>query len=99
MGFLSFKRTRVGISVIAIALVAGACSSSKGATGGAAGCDKTYTVAMLHGLANQFQSDIGKGAASLASRNCITFQQLYFNLNSQRENAYVADLITKQVDL
>jgi ABC-type sugar transport system substrate-binding protein len=99
MGLLKVNRLRVSISVVVVVLVAGACSSSNKTTGGSAGCDKTYTVAMLHGLANQFQSDIGKGAASLGSRNCIKFQQLYFNLNSQRENAYVSDLITKQVDL
>jgi sugar transport system substrate-binding protein len=56
-------------------------------------------VAILHGLANQFQSDIGTGAAQVAKENNIEFQELYFNLNSQRENEYVSDLITKKVDL
>lgn len=89
----------------AVAVAAAFCASLLVACGGSnnsagtSGCSKTYTVAMLHGLANQFQTDIGKGAQQVASQNCINFQELYFNLDAQRENADVTDLITKKVDL
>jgi simple sugar transport system substrate-binding protein len=84
-------------SLVAVLVAAGCGGSSSSGGGGSGG--KTYTVAMLHGLSNQFQTDIGKGAADVASKNGITFQQLYFNLNAQRESEYVSDLITKKVDL
>ena len=86
------------VAAVAIVLFVGGCGSSSNNTS-SGGCSKKYTVGILHGLANQFQSDIGKGAADIASQNCVTVQELYFNLNSQRENEYVTDLITRKVNL
>ena len=74
-------------SLVAVLVAAGCGGSSSSGGGGSSG--KTYTVAMLHGLSNQFQTDIGKGAADVASKNGITFQQLYFNLNAQREKVSI----------
>jgi simple sugar transport system substrate-binding protein len=78
---------------VAVSCAPSAPAGSPGAPGG------QQKVAMLNPLANQFQSDIVKGARELAQKNNIEFSDLNFNTNSQTEAQFVADLITKKVNV
>jgi simple sugar transport system substrate-binding protein len=72
--------------------------SSGGGGGGGGGGLEGKTVGIIAPLANPFQTAMRNAAESVADKNGVDVIYLNTNLNTQKESAYVGDLINRKVD-
>ena len=69
-----------------------------GGGGGGGGGLEGKTVGIIAPLANPFQTAMREAAESVADKNGVEVIYLNTNLNTQKESAYVGDLINRKVD-